>query len=72
MKLNEWLEIWLNKYAKHTVKLSTSIKYTEICEKHIIPMLGEYELQDLTASVLQDFAVYKLEHGNLINGQGLS
>lgn len=72
MKLNEWLEIWLNKYAKHTVKLRTFIKYTEICEKHIIPMLGDYELQDLTASVLQDFAVYKLEHGNLVNGQGLS
>lgn len=72
MKLNEWLEIWLNKYIKHTVKFRTFSRYTEICEKHIIPMLGGYELQNLTASILQDFAVYKLEHGNLINGQGLS
>lgn len=72
MKLKEWLEIWLNKYVKHTVKLRTFIRYTEICEKHIIPMFGEYELSELSSTVLQDFVVYKLEKGNLINGQVLS
>lgn len=72
MKLKEWLGIWLNKYVKHTVKLRTFIRYTEICEKHIIPMLGEYELFELSSTVLQDFVVYKLEKGNLINGQVLS
>lgn len=72
MKLRDWLEIWLNKYTKHSVKLRTFLRYSEICDKHINPILGEYELKELTANVLQDFAVYKLEHGNLINGQALS
>lgn len=72
MKLKEWLEIWLTKYAKHTVKIRTFLQYTEICDKHIIPILGEYELSELSASVLQEFVVFKLEHGNLINAQALS
>lgn len=72
MKLKEWLEIWLAKYVKHTVKLHTFIRYSEICSQHIVPKLGDYDLDNLSAGVLQDFVVEKLERGNLVDGKGLS
>ena len=56
MKLNEWLDIWMTKYVKHTVKLRTYNIYGQLIEKHIKPKLGEYELDELTADILQDFA----------------
>lgn len=52
MKLNEWLDIWLNKYTKHTVKLRTYDKYKYIIEKHINPKLGNYKLKELSAIIL--------------------
>lgn len=69
MKLNEWLDIWLNKYTKHAVKLRTYDRYRYIIEKHINPKLGNYELDDLSAVILQDFVLGELESGNL-NTQG--
>ena len=65
MKLNEWLDIWLNKYTKHAVKLRTYDRYKYIIEKHINPKLGDYELGDLSAVLLQDFVLGELESGNL-------
>lgn len=65
MKTKEWLDIWLNKYVKHTVKLRTFERYKYNVEKHINPEIGELELGELSANVLQDFVLHKLEEGNL-------
>lgn len=72
MKLNEWLDIWLNKYIKHTVKLRTYDRYKYIIEKHINLELGDYELGELTPQRLQDFVLGKLNNGNLKTGTGLA
>lgn len=72
MKLKEWLNTWLNKYQKITIKLRTYLKYTDIINKHINPILGEYELEALTCDVLQRFVLYKLTYGNLITNDKLS
>ena len=72
MKLNEWLDIWLNKYVKHTVKLRTFERYKYNVEKHINPEIGDYDLNNLSASVLQDFVLKKLESGNLKTGGQLA
>jgi len=72
MKLEEWLNIWLNKYVKHTIKLRTFLTYESICKKHIIPVLGNYKLNDLSSKIIQDFLLNKLEHGNINNNQALS
>ena len=72
MKLNTWLNVWLNKYAKHLIKLRTYIRYQYMIEKHINPILGEYELEDLSAQVLQDFMLSKLNFGNLKTGKELA
>lgn len=72
MKLNIWLDTWLNKYQKTTIKLRTYLKYDYIINKHINPILGEYELEDLKGEILQDFMLHKLNKGNLINNKQLS
>lgn len=72
MKLNEWLDTWLNKYMKHTIKLRTYLRYDEIIKNHINPLLGNYELNDLKSSILQNFVSYKLEYGNLISHTSLA
>lgn len=72
MKLNEWLDTWLNKYLKTTIKLRTYLKYNDIINKHINPILGEYELDDLKGNILQEFVLYKLNNGNLITNEKLA
>lgn len=72
MKLNEWLDTWLNKYLKTTIKLRTYLKYNDIINKHINPILGEYELDDLNGNILQEFVLYKLNNGNLITNEKLA
>ena len=72
MKLHEWLDTWLNKYAKLSIKQRSYLQYKESIEKHINPILGDYELTDLSANVLQEFVIQKLESGNLKTGKGLS
>ena len=72
MKLKEWLDIWLNKYTKFAVKLRTYERYKYIIEKHIIPKLGEFDLDDLSAVTLQDYVLSELESGNLISSKGLA
>ena len=72
MKLNEWLDIWLNKYTKYSLKLRTYTLYLNICDKHIKPVLGDYYIENLTPNIIQDFMIEKIEHGNLNTGKQLS
>ena len=72
MKLNDWLRTWLKKYVKHTVKPQTYNRYADACRLHISPVLGKYELSDLSAAVLQDFVLEEIEHGNRKEGTPLS
>ncbi len=71
MKYKEWLEKWLAWYVQPTVKSRTHEKYRRQIERHVLPALGEYELHELKATVLQRFTVALLETGmsaNTING----
>ena len=61
MKLKELLELWLERYMKHTIKIRTYNRYKSICELHLIKDLGEYELEELKANVLQDFLLKKID-----------
>ncbi len=72
MKLYEWLTIWLNKYEKNTIKLKTYLMYQDMIRLHINPILGDYELTAIDASLIQDFINNKCENGNLINGNPLA
>ena len=61
MKLKELLELWLERYMKHTIKIRSYNRYKSICELHLIKDLGEYELEELKPNVLQDFLLKKID-----------
>lgn len=66
MKLKELLQTWLNKYAKLTLKLRSYTRYANTIRLHINPILGEYNIKDITSTILQDYVIEKLKNGNLI------
>lgn len=72
MKYKEWLQEWLKNYVKISAKQRTVSRYTEISNDHLIPSLGDYELQSLSPIILQKYISELLECGNLKTGYGLS
>lgn len=72
MKVNKWLDIWLNKYVKHTIKPKTYNIYKEIIRLHINPLLSDYKLSFINSNILQSYINKKVEHGNILNNKPLS
>ena len=63
MKYKIWLQEWLRLYIKPYVKERTYKKYVGQANLHIIPLLGDYETEQLTATVLQSWSVTLIESG---------
>lgn len=72
MNYKEWLKIWLNNTVKPTTKSRTFTRYKEVIEGHVVPKLGDFELNDITPLLLQQFVTELLQNGNLVTGKGLS
>ena len=64
MKYKDWLKEWLRLYIKPYVKERTYDKYVKQVDLHIIPLLGDYDMENLSATVLQDWSV-KLQDSGL-------
>lgn len=63
MKYKDWLKEWLRLYIKPYVKERTYEKYIKQVDLHIIPLLGYYDMEELSAVVLQDWSVKLQESG---------
>ncbi len=72
MKYKEWLNEWLKDYIKPSNKTLTHERYSQICALHIIPSLGEYEIDKISVIDLQKFVTELLISGNHKTGKGLS
>ncbi|MBQ7173087.1 MAG: phage integrase SAM-like domain-containing protein [Clostridia bacterium] len=72
MKYKDWLQEWLEHYIEPTAKIRTYNRYSEIVRQHLIPKLGESEMDEITPIVLQHFVTELLQTGNLRTGKGLS
>lgn len=68
--LQEWADIWPDKYLSHSVRPSTEKFYRSLL-KHIPEKLGRKKLVDITVIDWQDFLNALLEHGGQ-SGCGLS
>ncbi len=71
MLYKQWMEEWLNLYVKVTAKERTYNKYRQQIEKYILPSLGNFEMENLSAVELQKFSISLSERGlsaNTING----
>ena len=67
MIYKDWLELWLENYVKPTIKLRSYLKYKRDVKNHILPVLGKYNLDELTPLILQKFTV-ALANKNLATG----
>ena len=72
MKLQEWMEEWLQHYVKPAVKERTYLRYQIAAKLHIFPALGERQLVDITNAQIQHLVSELLISGNKVNGSGLS
>ena len=71
MKYQDWLNEWLEYYVKPTAKDTTYGKYRRQMERHILPVLGNYDLNELSAIRLQRFTADLTQNGlaaNTVNG----
>lgn len=62
---------WLEK-KRGFVKESTYANYACIIHNHIIPVLGNYYLRNISNELLQNFIIRKCQEGRLDNSGGLS
>ncbi|MBR1677078.1 MAG: site-specific integrase [Clostridia bacterium] len=72
MKYEDWLNEWFENYIAPTAKSRTYSVYTILTEKHIVPKLGGYDLDELSLPVLQHYVTELLQCGNLKTGNGLA
>ena len=70
--VGEWMDRWLEKYAKPTVKLSTYCSYEQLIRSHVKPQIGGRYLSTMTGEDLQDFFNERRAQGNLKRKGGLS
>ena len=55
MTLNEWMERWLEEYAKPTLRPSTIKSYQTAIKNHISPALGDKQIRFITRNDVQKF-----------------
>ena len=66
-KLTSWL-----KEKKIYLKYSTYTNYCNVIHNHILPKLGNYQIEDLNNDILQKFILQKLENGRKDGKGGIS
>lgn len=62
---------WLS-YMSAGTKQSTCVKYRNLLDRHILPVLGDAVMQDISASDIEKFSLQKLQNGRLDGKGGLS
>ena len=63
--LGQWLDTWMENYAKLQVRASSYKTYQGFISNHIRPALGEIPLEKLTAMNLQQLYKHLLENGRV-------
>lgn len=65
MSFGEWLDLWYQNYCKHTIRETTRRSYENLIYNHIIPNIGQIQLDKLTQSELQKFYLNEKKFGRL-------
>ena len=72
MLYKNWLCEWLENYVKPSSKIRTYERYKQIVDMHVASTIGDYELNDITPSLLQNLVAELLNNGNKRTFTGLS
>lgn len=70
--VRDWLEYWLEYCMKPKVRISTWESYESVVRCHLIPTIGNKQLQALQASDVQKLYKVKLSSGRIKDKTGLS
>jgi len=74
--LGDWLDLWYQSYKKANLRPNTQMSYERRIYQHIIPALGNIQMDKLTANNLQQFYSELKKSGRLLRaelyGEGLS
>lgn len=65
--LNAWLLS-----AKNRVKESTFSRYSHLVQRHMQPVLGNYQLCEISTAFIEEYIDYLLQHGRLDGTGGLA
>lgn len=68
---SEFLTAWLRS-VRINVKESTYMRYKQLIDKHISPVLGRYQLSKISGELIERFVDGKLKYGRLDGKGGLS
>ncbi len=71
MLYKEFLYFWLE-MRKVFIKESTYANYRNLIQSQIIPSIGDYHIDELNKSILQNFIICKYRYGRTDNKGGLS
>ena len=72
MTVTEWMDQWLETYARPVIKLSTYTSYETYIRGHVKPEIGSLYINRLTTLDLQKFFNERAAEGNLKGDGGLS
>ena len=76
ISLGDWLDRWYQDYKKASLRPNTQMSYERRIYQHIIPALGNIQLDKLTTGDIQQFYTRLKQSGRLIRtelyGAGLS
>ena len=76
LSLGNWLDHWYQDYKKATLRPNTQMSYERRIYQHIIPALGNIQLDKLTTGDIQQFYTHLKQNGRLLRkefyGTGLS
>ena len=74
--LGDWLDIWYQTYKKSNLRPNTQMSYERRIYQHIIPALGNIQIDKLTTNDIQQFYAKLKQGGRLLRtelyGEGLS
>ena len=74
--LSDWLDLWYQNYKKPNLRPNTQMSYERRIYQHIIPELGNIQLDKLTTYDIQQFYTKLKQGGRLLRtelyGEGLS
>lgn len=72
MKVQDWTNEWLAVYVKNRVKCRTYQKYRQVLNSHVLPSLGESELDSVTAHDVQQLIYVELLENKKLAGNTIN
>jgi len=74
--LGDWLDLWYQSYKKPNLRPNTQMSYERRIYQHIVPALGNIQMDKLTSNDIQRFYTELKQSGRLLRadiyGEGLS